>query len=54
MSEKKDTIDQLESLEAYVEAIKGQPDAALQQLAGRNDPGSIKRRLAILIDTQKI
>lgn len=54
MSENKsDAIDQLESLEAYIEALRGQPDVALRQLAGRNDPTSVRRRIAILIDSKK-
>jgi tetratricopeptide (TPR) repeat protein len=47
------TDESLLSLEAQIAALRGKPDAALQRLAGRTDPLSIRRRLGILLDLKR-
>lgn len=43
----------LDSLSAYIDHLKGDPEAALKKLDGYTDPDSIRRKLAIFIDTAK-
>ncbi len=47
------TVDSLVSLEAQIESLRGQKEQALQRLAGRTDPTSVRRRIGILIESQK-
>jgi tetratricopeptide (TPR) repeat protein len=47
-------LSSLESLEAYIESLKGDSSSALKKLEGFSDPDSIRRRLAILIDTNRV
>jgi hypothetical protein len=44
---------EVEALSAYVDAIAGQPEIALSLLAGRGDPESIARSLAILVSAKR-
>lgn len=46
--------DSLASLEAQIESLRGQKDAALQRLAGRTDPASIRRRIGIMVESQRL
>lgn len=45
--------DRLESLEAQLDALRGNRDEALRRLAGRQGAASVRRRLAILIEKQE-
>src|SRR3970282_1861207 len=44
----------LASLEADLDSLEGDPDAALEKLAGETDPDSVRRRLAILINRGRL
>jgi len=44
----------IESLEATIESIRGDPTRALKMLEGRNDPHSVRRRLSILLEIQRL
>lgn len=46
--------DTLEGLEAYLDSLEGDPNAALEKLAGKTDPDNVRRRLAILINSGRI
>ncbi len=48
-----DKLPSLASLEAYIESLKGDSLSALRKLEGFTDPDAIRRRLAILIDTNQ-
>ncbi len=47
-------IDTLEGLEAYLDSLEGDPNVALEKLAGKTDPDNVRRRLAILINSGRI
>src|SRR6266567_4912323 len=48
------TGDRLISLEAQLESLRGDKEAALRSLGQRTDPASVRRRLAILIQLRRV
>ena len=46
--------DLLDGLEAYLDSLEGDPAAALEKIAGKKDPDNVRRRIAILIDSERI
>ena len=48
-----DIAHEIESLKAHLLAREGRPDEALAQLDGRDDPESLFRRIAILMDHER-
>lgn len=46
--------DMLEGMEAYLDSLDGDPDIALNKIAGKSDPDNIRRRITILIDSGRI
>jgi hypothetical protein len=47
-------INVLDSLEAYLDSLEGNPNAALAKIAGMTDPDTVRRRLAILINSSRM
>lgn len=47
-------MDALVGLEAYLDSLEGDSNAALDKLAGKTDPVNVRRRLAILINSNRI
>lgn len=46
--------DALEGLEAYLDSLDGDPNAALERISTKSDPENVRRRLAMLIDGDRM